>query len=517
VNQWCANTMKPTSFRIHREFNLPVRLCRFSRRRWWYWAALAVAMIAGRVALLPILPPPDPEFHDEFSYLLAADTFAHGRLTNPSPPLPQFFESPHILVSPFYASKYQPGQGLLLAFGQKFLGHPYWGVVLSGAAMVFLFCWAADAWLPPQWTLIAGGISAILFFVRHYWFSSYWGGALAACGGALVVGGFGRLLQGKIAGARFSLSAGALILFATRPYEGGALCLATVGILAFQFVSRRPEERRIWLRAVILPNAAVLLVAALLIGWYNRRVTGHATDLPYFEYSRQYDLVPVLWVLDAYPPKEYSSSNTRARHLAERNDYQQLHRLSLPGAIGLQLFRFFREGVWLQFRMFGLLLAGVPLARMHKRKKWLVLLLAAGVMALLLEVWIHGHYTAPYTSVELILIVAAGRALWYRLATSRWRVPTYLAALVLVFAPLAWDYFVAIHFAHATGRGRLVQMLASSGGRHLVFVSYTEAWNPDYEWVYNGADLDGGSVVFAHLRPDGENRRLIDHFPDRTT
>jgi len=262
--------MKHSAHRISRDFDLPVRLCRFSRRRTVCWALLALGMIVARLALLPLLPPPEPVIHDEFSYLLAADTFAHGRLANPALPLPEFFESPHVLVSPMYGSKYQPGQGMLLALGQRLLGHPYWGVVLSGAAMVFLFCWAADAWLPPQWTLIAGGLSAILFFIRHYWFSSYWGGALAACGGALVVGGLGRLLQGethgKTTGASFSLSAGALILYITRPYEGGVLCLVTLGILVFQFLKERAERRGIWLRTVILPNVVVLLAAAPVIG-----------------------------------------------------------------------------------------------------------------------------------------------------------------------------------------------------------------------------------------------------------
>jgi hypothetical protein len=123
--------MKRTSHRVHRDFRLPVLLRRYSQQRRWWWGALALGMIVCRVVLLPLLPVPEPVIHDEFSYLLSADTFAHGRVTNPTPPDPQFFESPHVLVTPVYASRYQPGQGLTLALGQKIAGHAYWGVVLA--------------------------------------------------------------------------------------------------------------------------------------------------------------------------------------------------------------------------------------------------------------------------------------------------------------------------------------------------------------------------------------------------
>jgi len=506
--------MKLSPHRISREFSWPVKLCRFSRHRAACWTLLGLAMILARVALLPVLPVPDPIVHDEFSYLLSADTFAHGRLTNPELPMPEFFESPHVLVSPMYASKYPPGQGLILAVGQKLFGDPYWGVVLSGAAMIFLLCWAADAWLPPQWTLIAGGLSAVFFFVRHYWFSSYWGGALAASGGALLVGGLGRLLSEKPPGARFSLSVGALILYATRPYEGGVLCLVVLGILGFLNSSSSPGKRRIWMRSVILPNAAVLLAGALLIGWYNLRTTGSTTDTPYLEYARLYDRVSPFWVLPPKPDKEYSNANTRAAHDVEQRDYREVRRLGVAGAIGWQLLNFFPRAIWLQFSAFGLLLAGVPWARLRKGKKWLVLMLGSGIAALLPEVWIHPHYAAPFTAVELILIVAAARAMWYRLAAYRWRGPVFVAVLLLLFIPLGAEY--ALIQARTTDRGRLVRKLASMGGRHLIFVSYAEHWDSGREWVYNGADLDGSAVLFAHLRSDGENQQLIDRYPGRT-
>ena len=104
------------------------------------WVCLGVGLLAltVRLALLAERPIPQPTVQDEFAYLLGAETFCRGRVTNPPHSMWVHFETFHENFQPTYASKYPPAQSLVLALGWKLFGHPWYGVCCRPATR----CWA---------------------------------------------------------------------------------------------------------------------------------------------------------------------------------------------------------------------------------------------------------------------------------------------------------------------------------------------------------------------------------------
>ena len=212
---------------------------RISRRKGLVVFSIASAAIVIRVSLLWLMPVPFPQIHDEFSYLLSADTFAQGRLTNPAHPMAVFFDTMHVNQQPTYESKYPPGQGAVLALGQL-LGSPWIGVLLGVGAMCGAMVWMLQGWMPPRWALLGGVLVVCRLGIFSYWVNSYWGGALAATGGALAIGALPRILRWCRVRDALLLALGLVILVNTRPVEG--LCSSLPIFVVLRLLDMRKQK-----------------------------------------------------------------------------------------------------------------------------------------------------------------------------------------------------------------------------------------------------------------------------------
>ena len=227
-----------------------------------------------------------PAIQDEFSYLLASDTFASGRLANPTPALAEHFETLQELIRPVYASKYPPLSGLVMAAAQKLTGQPWVGVWLSMGVLCAVLCWALQGWLPAVWALAGSMIAVLHIGIVSYWTESYWGGTCAAIGGALLIGALPRLIERPGAyRRRWHSRAGLAILANTRPFEGLVFAVVCCGWLVFEWMrDRAPVSAGVEQRD--FADGAAADSGGGGMAYYNFRVTGHALELPYVAHDQ---------------------------------------------------------------------------------------------------------------------------------------------------------------------------------------------------------------------------------------
>src|SRR5881275_2096869 len=297
---------------------------RLARRKVLAIWLLFFFVIGVRLAVLPQLPVPVPGIHDEYSYLLLGDTLAHGRLANPPHPMWISFETFHVNWFPAYSSKYPPGQGVVLALGQL-LGHPWIGVLLSVAAMCAAILWMLQAWLPARWAFLGAALVALKFGIASYWINSYWGGAVAAAGGALVLGAMPRIVRRARALDALLLGLGIAILANSRPYEGLLFCIPVAGWFLWWLAgkTKSPVALRTRIVRVLAPLAVVLALTTGFIGYSNWRLTGSALLFPHVLNTRTYRTTGLFLWDHPKEPIEYNNEQFEDFYNGwEREDYQ---------------------------------------------------------------------------------------------------------------------------------------------------------------------------------------------------
>jgi hypothetical protein len=472
-------------------------------------AAVVLAALNVATNLVPVALHGLPGMHvqDEYGYALIADTFLHGRLTNPTPADADAFASPHVLLGPTYTAKYPPAQGVALAAG-TLMGRPVYGVWLTCAAAAVAVYWALLVLVPADWALLGGAIAATHPQLAD-WGYGYWGGAVAVLGGALALGGWARLFGDGWPGHRRALPATALgvglvVLAFSRPYEGFVLSLPLLASLALRW-------RRWWATAAV-PLLSILLAGGTAMALYNFRVTGNPLRLPFTVYAGRYDVAPKFWMLPARPTEPaYPNYTLRWVHAGyEMGEYVQWR--TLPGI----LVNTARRAAHVAQTFGRPLLLLLPLAmavggaRGDPRLRWLWVTLAVSAVGLWIETFFLAHYAAPAAAVALALTVVG----WRRLHGWSPRLARGLAVGYAAAAAVAvWSIGSGLGDVGQQGVSDLVPALRV--GRHLIFVRYTAEHPPHVELVYDGADPAGQRLLWARWRGPAADRAVVHDYPGR--
>jgi uncharacterized protein (TIGR03437 family) len=488
---------------------------RFAAHRVQAILLCALLPVIVRLALLPVLRVPEPLVADEFGYLLLANTFASGRLTNPGHPLWKFFEGIYVLQQPSYTSIYPIAPAVLLAIPEILGATPWLGVCLTVGLMCGLICWMLQAWVPPKWALLGGLLAACRFTIVSPWMNTYWGGATAAIGGALLLGSLPRIMKRQRVRDSLLFGLGLAILAQSRPYEGMLFSIPLliwlgVWLIRAQHVSVRSRAIRV---LIPLSVAITLLIAGT--AFYNSRVTGNALLMPYTLHQKMYGMPqPFYW----------QSAIVDAPGIHRQKDIEDVFHWQLDAHEGRLAHNgeLARLKVFWSFYLQPLLtvpLLFLPLLWRNVRLRILLLTAATLLAGNRLYPFFFPHYAAPLCGLSILLVVWGMRRLRvtrirsHRVGASASRALVLMIALsgvLTIVAGVLTPWFVS-----ASDTPRIQASRQLEDGKHVVFVRYSDRHSFHYGVVFNDANIDQSRIVWAHdLGP--ANKELIQHYPGRS-
>lgn len=465
-----------------------------------------------------------PVYHDEDSYVLQAEIFARGRWTVPTPPLPEFFEQPHVLSVPAVASKYPPGHALLLSGGARAGWVALAPLLLTAIASALLFALTArvtNAWIALTAWLLWITAPIVLRYQPSY-FSQV---TTTAC----ILGSFWSLLRWRETGRRAWMLVMALaIAFGgiTRPVSMLAFAIP-LGVVVIGECSRR----RAWtdLGAGIAIGLAVVAILPL----WAQNTTGSWKETPVSVYRRQYLPFDKLgFSVDTTPPSRSLTPVVNEMYEEFRALRERQTLAALPAIVGdrishlaEQVFSGWKK-LLVPFMLLGVLAAPAVLRTA-----------AAGALLLFIAHVPYGHeasWTVYYLETVPVLAVLTACGVWAAgawLAGARARERIFAAAeprlaaavslffcvLVVAQAPSTLSTWRSRRAATIQGARHFTQLIRSLPEEPaIVFVRYSADRPHWVNMVHNHTDIMGESVWVVHdLR--AHNRALARLAPGRAT
>jgi hypothetical protein len=387
--------------------------------------------------------PLPPAYHDEYSYLLQAETFLAGRTWWPSfEPRPELFNQMHVLNEGRMASRYFPGTGAWLAPFVA-LGNPWLGQQLAHAIAAVLTFWIGRQLRDNVGGLLAGLLYAVspgllLFSNLLLAHSPTLVGLLAFLGALLRMQRTGSPVMALLAGGGLAWAMLCRPLTAAGfALPWGVWCgwfLGTGRLVAASTSDVQPKPLPMRQRLLLLTAlGAPLLAGLLLLLWYSWSITGDPFTSPYQLYT------------DLYTPRHVYGFNNVVRgetRLGPKvlEHYDRWAENLTPTLAVQNVGRRLAASLRLTLGMVPLLLAAVWWLLSGRCRTAVSFLLAAIVSlhAVHVPYWFVGimgwHYVLETAPLWLLLVGVMVSDLWRVDWGQRWLSPRWWAAGLLVIA-----------------------------------------------------------------------------------
>jgi len=375
--------------------------------------------------------------------------------------------------------------------------------------------------MPRRWAYLAGVLVVLRLCITTYWVNSFWGGAAAAIGGALALGGLARILRKQTIGSAIALGCGVSILANSRPFEGAFFCIPIVIVFLWWLAGKtrvRPPLRE-RMQRVALPVAAILLANFVFMGYYNWRTTGNVTTMPVVLYEKRYNPDAIFIWQKPKPPLPQDNKQFDEFY----NDWQwNLYKgtwVDFVSAEAQKLRYIFITHKWADLLW---ITPGFLFLFRHRKMYLPLAAFASTILGFGLVAWSLPHYFAPATCIFYAAFVTAMR--YVRLFRPK---GIAIGVALCRLAVLGLALQTADRIGTGTedlgelggdrlpGRPAVLKTLSGVPGKHLIVVRYFADHDIHVDWVYNGADMEDSKVIWARELDDEQNRKLLEHFRDR--
>jgi hypothetical protein len=237
-----------------------------------------------------------PNWHDEFSYLFQAQTFATGRLWLPALPaeIRNAFDTFYVLTAPAYASQYFPGTAIFHVPG-VLLNTPAWmtSLTLTSIAIALTFSVGRRTTQSNTIALACATLVACAFPTRLVSVIAIAQPPTMLLAGAVYVGYLARMqTPRRITLVIIGAATGWLLI--TRPIDALGLLGPIWTVIGWQVLrARSPARTRMFdITSLIAPVMPFVLLQLVI----NAGVTGRFMTTP-FEYYAERDMKGFEWSL----------------------------------------------------------------------------------------------------------------------------------------------------------------------------------------------------------------------------